>query len=49
MDPHVPPTGGTAYLDDLGTRVSVQYRIIKVISLDVASSELSLKIWRRSV
>ena len=30
-------------------RVSVQFRIFKVIKVDIASGELSLKIWRRSV
>ena len=44
QDPMVPPSTG-----EHGIRVSVQYRIFKVIKVDIGSGELSLKIWRRSV
>ena len=44
LDPHVPPSTGVH-----GVRISVQFRIFKVIKVDIASGELSLKIWRRSV
>ena len=44
QDPMVPPSTG-----EHGVRVSMQYRIFKVIKVDIGSGELSLKIWRRSV
>ena len=44
LDPMIPPSTG-----EQGIRVSVQYRIFKVIKVDISSGELTLKIWRRTV
>ena len=41
LDPFVPPSGST--------RVSTQFRLFKVLNVDIASGELKLKIWRRTV
>ena len=45
LDPAVPPsTSG-----NIGTRVSIQLRIFKVLNVDIASGKLKLKIWKRMV
>ena len=44
LDPKVPPTT----LDMIGTQIHVQYRIFKVLSVDVATGRLVLKVWRRA-
>ena len=45
LDPYVPPSN----LDGNGTRVSTQFRLFKVLNVDIASGKLWLKIWRRTV
>lgn len=47
LDSKVPPTtniGGAG-----GVKISVQYRIFKVLSMDISSGSLVLKVWRRMV
>ena len=44
LDPKVPPTT----FDMIGTQIHVQYRIFKVLSIDVATGMLVLKVWRRT-
>ena len=43
LDPKVPPTT----IDGKGLQVKVQFRIFKVIQVNVASGQLVLKVWRR--
>ena len=45
LDPYVPPSN----LNGSGTRVSTQFRLFKVLNVDIASGELKMKIWRRTV
>ena len=44
LDPYVPPSNSNG-----STRVSIQFRLFKVLNVDIASGKLWLKIWRRTV
>ena len=44
LDPTVPPTT----FDMSGTQIHVQFRIFKVLSVDVGTGRLCLKVWRRT-
>ena len=44
LDPTVPPTMS----DIIGTQIHVQFRIFKVLSVDVGTGRLCLKVWRRT-